>query len=329
MELEKQFSHITTLIKEAKQRAYQAVNNELVSLYWQVGEYVSQQVASKTWGKSVVQELANFIQKSEPNIIGFSSQNIWRMKQFFETYKDSPKLATVWREISWSHHKIIIPCRSHEEREFYMRLSFKEKWSVRELQRQINSSYFERVMIGNEKLATLSRELPQDIIGSFKDSYVLELLHLPEKHLEKYLRKAIAQNITKFLLEFGRDYAFMGEEYPVQVGDQDFAIDLVFYNRSLNCMVAIELKIEKFKPEHLGQLNFYLESLDRDVKKPHENPSIGILLCNGKNDTVVEYALSRTLSPTLVADYQTKLPDKKLLQAKWEEILERLREIEE
>jgi predicted nuclease of restriction endonuclease-like (RecB) superfamily len=251
------------------------------------------------------------------------------MKQFFETYKDSPKLATVWREISWSHHKIIIPCRSHEEREFYMRLSFKEKWSVRELQRQINSSYFERVMIGNEKLATLSRELPQDIIGSFKDSYVLELLHLPEKHLEKDLRKAIAQNITKFLLEFGRDYAFMGEEYPVQVGDQDFAIDLVFYNRSLNCMVAIELKIEKFKPEHLGQLNFYLESLDRDVKKPHENPSIGILLCNGKNDTVVEYALSRTLSPTLVADYQTKLPDKKLLQAKWEEILERLREIEE
>lgn len=150
MELEKQFSHITTLIKEAKQRAYQAVNNELVSLYWQVGEYVSHHVASKTWGKSVVQELANFIQKSEPNIIGFSSQNIWRMKQFYETYKDFPKLATVWREISWSHHKIIMPSKSHEEREFYMKLSYKEKWGVRELQRQINISYFERVMIGNE-----------------------------------------------------------------------------------------------------------------------------------------------------------------------------------
>lgn len=202
----------------------------------------------------------------------------------------------------------------------------KEKWSSRELERQINSSYFERVMIGNEKLSPAVRGLSKDIYNSFKDSYVLELLHLPEKHLEKDLRQAIAQNITKFLLEFGRDYAFMGEEYPVQVGDQDFAIDLVFYNRSLNCMVAIELKIEKFKPEHLGQLNFYLEALDRDVKKPHENPSIGILLCKGKNDIVVEYAISRSLSPTLVADYQTKLPDKKLLQAKWEEILARLEE---
>ena len=230
--------------------------------------------------------------------------------------------------------RIFLRLRTPEEKEFYLRMSIKERWSCRELKRQVNSSVFERVMIGNEKLSTVLRELPQEITNSFKDSYVLELLHLPEKHLEKDLRKAIAQNITKFLLEFGRDYAFMGEEYPVQVGDQDFAIDrnvgpLVFYNRSLNCMVAIELKIEKFKPEHLGQLNFYLEAFDRDVKKPHENPSIGILLCNGKNDTVVEYALSRTLSPTLVADYQTKLPDKKLLQAKWEEILEGLREIEE
>lgn len=167
----------------------------------------------------------------------------------------------------------------------------------------------------------MTRELPQEITNTFKDTYVLELLHLPEQHHEKDLSKAIAQNITKFLLEFGRDFAFMGEEYPLQVGNQDFAIDLLFYNRSLNCMVAIELKIENFKPAHLGQLNFYLEALDRDIRQPHENPSIGILLCKGKDDTVVEYALSRTLSPTLVADYQTKLPNKALLQAKWEEII--------
>jgi predicted nuclease of restriction endonuclease-like (RecB) superfamily len=327
MELEKQFSHISNLIKEAKQRAYQAVNNELVSLYWQVGEYVSQQITSKTWGKSVVQELANFIQKSEPNIIGFSSQNIWRMRQFYETYKDSPKLSALLREISWTNHLFIIGLRTPEEREFYLRMTKKERWSSRELQRQINSSYFERVMLGNTKLAPVVRVLPQDITDSFKDTYVLELLHLPEKHLEKDLRKAISQNITKFLLEFGRDYAFMGEEYPVQVGRSDFAIDLLFFNRSLNCLIAIELKIVEFHPSHLGQLNFYLEALDRDVRKPHENPSIGILLCQSKDDTVVEYALSRTLSPTLVADYQTKLPDKKLLQAKWEEILEGLREV--
>jgi predicted nuclease of restriction endonuclease-like (RecB) superfamily len=205
-----------------------------------------------------------------------------------------------------------------------MRLAVKERLSFRELERQIDASYFERVMLGNVKLSAAARVLPQDITNSFKDTYVLELLNLSDVHSEKDLQKGIAQNITKFLLEFGRDYAFMGEEYPLQVGNQDFAIDLLFYNRSLNCLVAIELKTEKFKPEHLGQLNFYLEALDRDVRKPHENPSIGILLCKGKDDTVVEYALSRTLSPTLVSDYATKLPNKALLQQKWEEILNML-----
>jgi predicted nuclease of restriction endonuclease-like (RecB) superfamily len=325
MELQEQFSHISQLIAEAKTRAYQAVNRELVTLYWHIGEYASEQVRAKAWGKSVVKELSSFIQQSEPNIVGFSSQNIWRMIQFYEAYKDDTKLSTLSREVSWSHNvEIFSNTKSKEESEFYLRLTTKERLSFRELKRQINSSCFERVMLANTKLATVSRVLPQEITDSFKDTYVLELLHLPEPYLEKDLRKGIAQNITKFLLEFGRDYAFMGEEYPIQVGDQDFAIDLVFYNRSLNCIVAIELKIEKFKPEHLGQLNFYLEALDRDVRKPHENPSIGILLCNGKNDVVVEYALSRSLSPTLVADYQTKLPNKAVLQAKWNEILNSL-----
>ena len=158
--MEEQFSHISALIKEAKQRAFQAVNHELVSLYWQVGEYVSQQVASKVWGKSVVKELSEYILRSEPNVIGFSSQNIWRMKQFYETYKDAPKLSAVLREISWTHHRFILPCKSAEEREFYLRMSVKEKWSKRELERQINSSYFERVMIGNTKLAPVVRVLP-------------------------------------------------------------------------------------------------------------------------------------------------------------------------
>jgi len=322
MELIEHFSHITTLISKARENAFHAVNKELVTLYWHVGEYVSQQVEKKAWGKSVVKELSLFIQQSEPNIVGFSPQNIWRMKQFFETYKDYPKLAPLSRELSWSHNRLILPLKSWEEREFYMRFCIQEKWSVRELERQVNTSCFERVMLANEKLATLSGVFPKDITNTFKDTYVLELLQLPESHLEKDIRKGIAQNITKFLLEFGRDFAFMGEEYPLQVGNQDFAIDLLFYNRNLNCMVAIELKIEKFKPEHLGQLNFYLEALDRDIRKPHEQPSIGILLCNGKDDIVVEYALSRTASPTLVADYQTKLPSKELLQRKWKEILE-------
>ena len=324
MELKQQFTEITTLIAKAKAKAYQAVNKELVNLYWNVGEYVSKQVSVQAWGKSVVKELADFIQISEPNVIGFSSQNIWRMKQFYETYATNEKLATLSRELSWSHNRLIIPLEKIQEQEFYLRMSLKENWSVRELERQINSSYYERVMLADSKLSTLSRELPQDITNTFKDTYIFELLHLPEEHQEKELRKAITSNITKFLLEFGRDFAFMGEEYPLQVGNQDFAIDLLFYNRSLNCMVAIELKNERFKPEHLGQLNFYLEALDQDVKKEHENPSIGILLCKGKDDTVVEYAMNRSLSPTLIADYKTKLPNKALLQQKWEEVLANL-----
>ncbi len=324
MELHKQFTEITSLITSAKSRAYQAVNKELVTLYWHVGEYVSKQVISKTWGKSVVQELADYIQKYEPNIKGFSAQNIWRMKQFYETYAENTKLSPLVRELTWTNNLIILTCESEQEKEFYLRMSSKEKWSKSELQRQINSSYYERVMLADAKLSPLSRELPQDVSNTFKDTYVFELLHLPEEHQEKDLQKAIARNITKFLLEFGRDFAFMGEEYPLQVGNQDFAIDLMFYNRSLNCMIAIELKNERFKPEHLGQLNFYLEALDKDIKKEHENPSIGILLCKGKDDTVVEYALNRSLSPTLVADYKTKLPNKALLQQKWEEVLANL-----
>lgn len=325
MDLQTQFSQVTTLIQQARQRAFQAVNSELVTLYWAIGEYVHQQVASKAWGKAVVTQLAGFIRQSEPNVKGFSAQNLWRMKQFYETYKDFPKLSALLREITWTNHTLIFSAaKSPEEREFYLQLSIKERLSSRELERQINSSYYERVMLADAKLAPMARVLPQDLTSQFKDTYVLEMLSLPDTHLERDLKHQISRNISKFLIEFGRDFAFMGEEYPLQVGTQDFAIDLLFYNRSLNCLVAIELKIERFKPEHLGQLNFYLEALDRDIKKPHENPSIGILLCKGKDDTVVEYALSRALSPTLVADYQTKLPNKQLLQAKWQEILDAL-----
>ena len=325
MALQKQFSYISQLIVEAKQKAYQAVNQELVLLYWNIGHYLFEQIEANEWGKSVIKELAAFIAATEPNIKGFSAQNLWRMKQFYETYKDEPKLSAVLREIPWTHHTLIFSaCKSRQEKAFYIQLSIKERLSSRELERQINSSTYERVMLGNANTAALVKVLPQDITDVFKDTYVLELLHLPDTHAEKDLKHQISKNISKFLLEFGRDFAFMGEEYPLQVGNQDFAIDLLFYHRKLNCLVAIELKIERFKPQHLGQLNFYLEALDRDIKTETENPSIGILLCKSKDDTVVEYALSRTLSPTLVADYETKLPNKILLQHKWEEILNSL-----
>ena len=153
----------------------------------------------------------------------------------------------------------------------------------------------------------------------FKDAYQLEFLGLPVGHSELDLHRSLLQNLGRFLTELGRDFCYIGTEYPVQVGGQDFALDLLFFHRGLNCLVAIELKVTAFAPEHLGKLNFYLEALDRDHRKPHENPAIGVLLCASKDSEVVEYALSRSLSPALIAEYQTQLPDKKLLAAKLHE----------
>ncbi len=294
----------------------QAVNAELINLYWQISEHISNRVASEAWGKSVVKELADFIQQTEPTLKGFTSQNLWRMRQFYETYKDSPKLAALWREISWPNNRLILPCKTAEEREFYLRVCVGEKLSSRELERQIDSSLFERAMLGNQKLSAVLRELHPDIENTIRDKYVFEFLDLPEDYSESDLQKSLVMNFKKFILEIGKDFAYMGEGYRLQIGNEDFYLDLLFYHRGLQCLVNFELKIKKFKPEFLGKLNFYLEALDRDVKKPHENPSIGVLLCTRKDDTVVEYALSRNLSPAVIADYQTKLPDKKLLQAK-------------
>ena len=156
----------------------------------------------------------------------------------------------------------------------------------------------------------------------FRDSYVLDFLGLTADHSESDLRKAILRNLGRFILEFGRDLAFVGEEYRLQVGNKDFFVDLLFYHRELRCLVAFELKIEEFMPEHLGKLSLYLEALDRDVRKDHENPSVGVILCKGKDNEVVEYSLSRTLSPALVAEYETKLPNRQILEAKLHEIFD-------
>lgn len=217
---------------------------------------------------------------------------------------------------------ILSKTKSVEEREFYIRLCIKDRYSSRELERQIDSCYFERYMLSDGKASAALTELYPEAPRIFRDSYIFEFLNLPDKHLEKDLQKALIHNLKKFILELGKDFIFIGEEYKLQVGNSDFYIDLLFYHRELSCLVAFELKIDSFKPEYLGKLNFYLEALDRDVKKPHENPSVGIILCKDKDDDIVEYALSRNLSPTLVADYNTKLIDKRLLQKKLHELFE-------
>lgn len=320
---QKKFVDIVQLIKRARTNAIKSVNTELINLYWNIGEYISKRVESAEWGESVVKELAEYLQYNEPDLKGFSDKNLWRMKQFYESYKDLPKLSAVLREISWTNNLTILSrARSIEEQEFYLKLCSQEKYSSRELERQINSGVFERTMLGNSKLSAVLREFHPDIIDTFKDSYVFDFLNLSEPHNENDLQKGLIKQMKSFILELGKDFLFMGEEYRIQVGNSDFYIDLLFYHRGLQCLVAFELKADKFRPEHLGQINFYLEALDRDAKRENENPSIGVLLCKDKDKEVVEYALSCSLSPTMVAEYKNQLPDKKILQQKLHELFE-------
>jgi hypothetical protein len=176
-------------------------------------------------------------------------------------------------------------------------------------------------MLSNKILSALPTQLPENV---FKDPYIFEFLDLPDIHSEKDLEKALILNLQKFILEIGKGFTSMGNQYKLQVGNKDYYTDLLFYHRDLQCLVLFELKIQDFEPEFLGKLNFYLEALDKDVKRPHENPSIGILLCKGKNTEVVEYALSRNISPAIIADYETKLIDKKTLANKLHQLAEAL-----
>jgi len=206
-----------------------------------------------------------------------------------------------------------------EEREFYLHMAIRERWGKRELERQIKSALFERTVLHPPKVSPPVRQLGSDVEAVFKDAYVVEFLNLPEGHSESDLHTGLLRQLKDFMIELGRDFCFVGSEYPVQVGGRDFALDLLFFHRGINSLVAVELKIGRFEPEYLGKLDFYLEALDRDVRKTHENPSVGVLLCASKDKEVVEYALSRSLSPALVAEYRTQLPDKALLQAKLHE----------
>ena len=242
------------------------------------------------------------------------------MKKFYETYVDDEFVTTLLSQISWSNHLAIISkAKTPEERHFYITLCIKENYSARELSRQIDSGYYERYMLSKEKL------LPEPIKGlkenPFLDSYVIEFLDLPSNFKESDLRKGLIRNMKDFILEVGRDFTFIDEEFRVQVGSEDYKIDLLFFHRGLQCLVAFELKIGKFKPEYISKMDFYLEALDRQKKKENENPSVGMILCASKEDEVVEYAMSRTLSPMMVSEYQLQLPDKNILQKKLQELI--------
>jgi predicted nuclease of restriction endonuclease-like (RecB) superfamily len=318
---EKQFEEVYNLIKKARNSALINVNSELIKLYWNVGKYISQKVTTAEWGTSVVNNLADYLKAKQPDLKGFSRRGLYRMKQFYETYKDAEKVSPLVTQISWSNHlHILSKTKTMEEKEFYIRLAAKNKYPKRDLERQIDSGFYERFMLSDAKVSPVVTQIHPDVSSTFIDTYVLEFLNLPEPFLEKDLQRTIVRNLKKFILELGGDFIFVGENYRIQVGNNDYFIDLLFFHRDLRCLVVFELKIDDFKPEYLGKMDFYLEALDRDVKKEHENPSVGVILCKSKNNEVVEYALSRNMSPALVAEYRTKLIDKKILQNKLHEL---------
>ena len=320
------FAEVIGMIQTTRQNVIRVANTALIDLYWKVGEYLSKKIASAEWGDGVVRQLAGYISHNCPDIKGFSDKNLWRMKQFYETYaEDAEKLSPLVRQISWTNNCIILSrAKSIKEKEFYLTLCVQDRLSKRQLDRHIDAALYERTQVSPPKLSPLLREIAPEAERVFRDQYVMEFITGKEAKPENTLRRALLKKMKQFILELGKDFICIEEEYRLQVGCSDFRIDLLFYHRELQCLVPFELKTEKFKPEHLGQLNFYLEALDRDVKKAKENPSIGVLLCKDKDDEVVEYALSRSLSPTMVAEYKLCLPDKALLQQKMRELEEEL-----
>lgn len=308
----KSFTKIVDLIKQSKQKAFASVNVELIDLYWNIGEYISKKTKFDGWGKGTVEELSRYIQKEMIGTRGFSTENLWRMKKFYETYSQFPKLSTLLRELTWTNNLIILSkTKPIEEKEFYLNLSVKEKYSKRELERQINSAVYERFLLSQQKLSSVVRELKkesnqklsplvtelekpvfQQISEVFRDKYIFEFLDLPKDFSEKDLRKSLVKNLKEFIIELGKGFAFVGEEYRLQVGNKDFFVDLLFFHRGLRCLVAVDLKIDDFSPEYLGKMNFYLEALYNTQKLDHENPSVGLILCKTKDDEIVNYAMN-------------------------------------
>ena len=270
-----------------------------------------------------MQKLADFFAANYPDLKGFNRRGLYRMKQFYELYKGNPKVSTLLTQLSWSNHlKIMSACKTMDERVFYMNMCVKEKYSARELERQIDSGYYERFMLSQKPLSPAIEESRRATGNVFLDHYVLEFLDVPDSVSERDVRKSITGNLKDFILEIGKDFTFIGEEHRVQVGKHDYYVDLLFYHRGLSCLAAFELKIGEFKPEYVGKMNLYLEALDREMRKENENPSVGVILCASKDDEVVEFALSRSLSPTMVSEYNLKLIDRKLLQKKLKEYIE-------
>jgi len=250
---EEVFSEIVRLIAASREKAVQSVNTALIELYWEVGAMISRKIEAAEWGDGVVDQLAQFIARTEPTLRGFTRRNLFRMRQFYEAYREDPIVSPLVTQLPWSHHLIILgQSKRPEEREFYIRLAIRERWSKRELERQFKAALFERAVLSPPKVSPVVTQMYPDALSVFRDAYTVEFLGLPPIHAEADLHRALLDKLKDFLIELGRDFCFVGSEYPLQVGGRDFALDLLFFHRGLNSLVALELKVSRFEPEYLG-----------------------------------------------------------------------------
>ena len=293
-------------VRAARYAALKAVNKELVGLYWDIGRMIAERQKVEGWGKSVVQQLAADLQAEFPGMRGYSAQNLWYMRQFFLEYHENVKLQPLVGEISWAKNLIIMGrCKDPLEREFYIRMTRKFGWTKNVLIHQIENQSYEKSLLGQTNFdQALTPKLRAQAELAVRDEYTFDFLGLGDEHSESELETALIARVEDFLRAMGGMFAFMGSQFRLEVGGEEFFIDLLLFHRRLRCLVAIELKVGKFRPEFVGKMQFYLTALDRQVREESEGPSIGIILCKEKNRTVVEYALHDTRKPIGVATYR-------------------------
>jgi predicted nuclease of restriction endonuclease-like (RecB) superfamily len=306
------FMELKERIHKAQYAALKAVNKELIALYWDIGKSIVGRQEALGWGKSVVETLARDLQNEFPGIHGFSSANLWRIRNFYLAYCNSEKLAPLVREISWTKNVIIMErCKDELQREFYLKVTKKFGWTKDVLTNQLEAGAFERFMANQTNFdKAVPVKYRHQAKLAVKDEYTFDFLEMVEEHSEQELERALVDNVRKFLVEMGGYFAFMGNQYRLEIDGAEFFIDLLLYHRQLRCLVAIELKVGSFKPEYAGKMQFYLAALNDKMRLPDENPSIGIILCKEKNRTFVEYALRDSNKPIGVSTYNfsTRLP---------------------
>ena len=326
-------------IKDIKQKIYSAkskaiisVNRQMIELYFEIGRDIVLKQDKLSWGKSVVEQMSKDLKNEFGEKSGYSTQNLWYMRQFYLVYKDNANLQQLVGEISWSANILIFSkCKDEKKREYYVKETIKNGWNRNVLLHHIKTDLFSRDKEKN-KLTNFEQTLPTELselaTDMIKSEYNLEFLGLDKKAREIEVENKIIQNIKNFLLELGYGFSFIGNQYKLQLNDNEYFIDLLFFNRVSNSLVAIELKIGKFKPEYAGKMNFYLNVLNDKVRLPHENPAIGIILCTDKDDIEVEYSLYNTNQPMGVSTYtlQKTLPKelKNILPTK-EELVSKLK----